>query len=357
MSSSNAVTDLPAGFSMRIASAGWIESARFDFFLLIFAPLVTLPVMAGLYFGVPVLALGGGIALAIAHYASTFTFYFWDDNRAYYRARWLAFFAGPVVIALALVLLLGFGVPLIIPCIVFFWNTWHVARQNCGILSIYRSRSGTSDPTQKLAANHAIIAVSTFLAVWNIDTHPDLAALFGLVSNDLGRFVKIAAGITAVVFVAQLGVALLRRQSSIGLAEGLFLAASLGFFYPYLFIRNSEAATFAMLLPHYVQYMALVWLLHRRKFGGSTYGAPMALLRVSSNLYLLMPLLFAFGFGFYLLREFSIDQGYGGWFAGIYLLIALEHFYLDGLIWSFRRPHVRRTILPFLVRGPAPGPS
>jgi hypothetical protein len=37
------------------------------------------------------------------------------------------------------------------------------------------------------------------------------------------------------------------------------------------------------------------------------------------------------------------------WFESFYLLVAFLHYYLDGLIWSFRRPHVRQTILPFLL--------
>jgi len=124
------------------------------------------------------------------------------------------------------------------------------------------------------------------------------------------------------------------------------------FFYPYLFLHNSELATVAMLLPHYVQYIAIVWLLHRRKFDCAAEGAPLALRRLSSNLWLLIPALFVIGFSFYLLRDVSVSQGYGSMFAALYLLVALEHFYLDGLIWSFRRPHVRQTILPFLLRRP-----
>ena len=38
--------------------------------------------------------------------------------------------------------------------------------------------------------------------------------------------------------------------------------------------------------------------------------------------------------------------------GAVYVLIAFEHYYLDGLIWSFRRPHVRETMLPFLLRRP-----
>jgi hypothetical protein len=353
MSSINTTSEDTIGIRARLERGGWIQSAGFDGLLLIFAPLVTLPIMAGIYLRIPALAIGGFLTLAFAHYFSTVVFYFWDENREYYRARWLAFFAGPLFLAAGALAILSLGVPLIIPVIVFFWNTWHVARQNCGILSIYRSRAGVSDQRQKIIANRAIIAVSTFLAVWNIDTHPDVAALFGLVSDGLTRVVKIVAGVAAATFAMQLAFTLLRRREPIGIPEGLFLAASLLFFYPYLFLYNSEIATVAMLLPHYVQYLALVWLLHRRKFGGAIDGAPMVLRQLSSNLWLLIPVLFVIGFSFYLLRDVSIGQGYGSVFAAIYLLVALEHFYLDGLIWSFRRPHVRQTILPFLLRRPS----
>jgi hypothetical protein len=349
MSSINATSSRPIGIRARIERSGWIQSLGFDFFLLIFAPLVALPIMAGIYLRIPILAIGGFLTLAFAHYFSTITFYFWKENREYYRARWLAFFAGPIIILIAITGMLISGVPLIIPFIVFFWNTWHVARQNCGILSIYRSCAGVSDQSQKPVANRAIIAVSTFLAVWNIDTHPEVAAMFGLLSNDLSWFVKVAAGGVAALFSIQLAIALLRREQPIGIPEGLFLTASLSFFYPYLFLRNSETATIAMLVPHYVQYLALVWLLHRRKFGRASDGVPRIIRSVSANIYLLVPMLLVIGFSFYLLRDMSTDLGYGNLFAGLYLLIALQHFYLDGLIWSFRRKHVRETILPFLL--------
>jgi hypothetical protein len=354
MSSINATNYGSIGIRARIERGGWIQSPSFDFFLLIFAPLVTIPIMAGVYLGIPILAVGGFLTLAFAHYFSTVTFFFWKENRDYYRARWLAFFAGPAILAVAILLMLAFGVPLIIPFIVFFWNTWHVARQNCGILAIYRSRAGVSAPRQKVVANHAIIAVSTFLAVWNIDTHPEVSALFGLVSSELPRLIVIAAGIAAAIFTVRLAIALLRREQPIGLPEGLFLMSSLLFFYPYLFLRSSEAATIAMLLPHYVQYLALVWLLHRRKFGSAMDGAPAILRSMSANLYLLIPMLFVIGFSFYLLRGVSDGLGYGNLFIGLYLLIALQHFYLDGLIWSFRRKHVRETILPFLLSRRSP---
>jgi hypothetical protein len=351
MSSINAVDDRPIGIRAHIERAGWIHSPAFDIALLIFVPLLTLPIIAGIYLNLPLLAIGGGLTLAFAHYFSTVSFYFWDDNRDYHRTRWVAFFVGPIILATIYFLLLGFAVPYAIQILLFTWNTFHVARQNCGILSLYRTRAGVADPGQRQrhAANRAIIAASTFLAVWNLETHPQVTGLFAMISPGLNLtgFVKITAGIFAAVFLGQL-----RRNEPLGIPEGLFLGSSLLFFWPYLFIRDSGIATFAMLLPHYVQYMSLVWLLHRRKFGATKEGAPAALLHMSAKLAVLLPVLFGVGFGFHLLREYLDSHGYEWHFESIYLLIALQHFYLDGLIWSFRRPHVRQTILPFLVRRP-----
>jgi hypothetical protein len=355
MSSINEAGVGSIGIRTRIDNMAWIHSPAFDFFLLICAPLVTLPILAGIYFRIPILAIGAAIALAFAHYASTIAFYFWNENKEYYRSRWLAFFGGPILIFVVYCVLLGFNVPFIIQVVIFVWNTWHVSRQNCGILSIYRSRAGVQNQVQKTAANNAILAVSAFLAFWNIDTHVEVMGFFGWFSNDLSWIVKLGLGAAAVFYLGQLGYALLRREETIGLPEGLFLTASLGFFYPYLFIKDSGIATLAMLLPHYVQYLTLVWLLHRRKFGQDAdvnVGVPTVLLNMSRKLIVLVPILAAFGFSIYYFREFVVAAGHEWWFESLYLIVALEHFYLDGLIWSFRRPHVRQTMLPWLLRRP-----
>jgi hypothetical protein len=338
------------GVRNRINSGAWIHSPAFDFFLLICAPLVTIPILAGIYWRIPFLAIGCAFALAFSHYMSTLAFYFWNENKEYYRARWLAFFGGPLILALVYGLLLGFEVPYVVQVVLFGWNTWHVSRQNCGILSIYRSRAGVSNPEQKAAANNAILAVSCFLALWNIETHYEVMGFFGWFSQDLAWIVKAVFGASAAFFVVRLGIALLRRKEPLGLPEGLFLVAGLGFFYPYLYIRDSNIATLAMLLPHYVQYLALVWLLHRRKFGSASGGAPVILRQISSKLVILIPVLCIVGFPIYLIRDLMISVGQEWWFGTIYILIAFEHYYLDGLIWSFRRPHVRQTMLPFLLR-------
>jgi hypothetical protein len=58
--------------------------------------------------------------------------------------------------------------------------------------------------------------------------------------------------------------------------------------------------------------------------------------------------------GFYVL---SHKAGRPLIFETLYLLVALEHFYLDGLIWAFRDPAVRQGFGPYLTGwGATPAP-
>lgn len=338
------------GSGHRWTRAAWIESSAFDVFLLVLTPLTLLPLVIGFnYF--PAVVVKVYFVLALAHYASSFVFYFWDENQAYQRGRWLAFFAGPALIVSAYLLLLSAGFLSVIFVVVVFWNTWHVARQNCGILSLYRSRAQVPDVDrrQKSAADNAIISVSIFLMLWNIDTNDDVVGLFAWVSPHLLVIVKTGVAAAALLFTAKLVVALIGRKAQLGVPEGLFIASSLAFFYPYLFAATSGQATTLMLLPHFVQYMALVWLLHRRKFGRAAAGVPVVVRRMSANIYLLVFVLFAVGAGFYVLNTIAYRVGHKEWANHFVLIIALTHFYIDGLNWSFRRAHVRQTMLPFLL--------
>jgi len=341
----------PVGLGLRdaLSRAGWIQSPAFDFFLLICAPLVTVPIIAGIYLRIPLLAIVAATALAFVHYVSTIAFYFWKENHAYHRSRWIAFYAGPIILAAAYFLVVGFHVPYLVQLLVFFWNTWHVSRQNCGILALYRGRASVADPIQKTTANNAILAVSLFMAVWNIRTHQQLGPLFAMITPNFVLYLKYATGGAAGYFLVRFFIALARRQEPLGIPEGLFLVTSLVFFYPYLLVRDSQYATLIMLLPHYVQYLALVWLLHRRRFAGPSLGTPAPLRALSSRLVVLLPVLAIVGYGWATLQNVSMQFGHTDLFFTFYLLIALEHFYLDGLIWSFRRPHVRQTILPYLL--------
>lgn len=342
------------------AAGGWIESPAFDLTFFTLAPLLALPLVLGALYVHNVFALAGFV-LAFAHYLSSFSFYLWDENRPRHRERWAAFYAGPLLIAATFALLVVYRVPLAIQFVLFFWNAIHVARQSGGILSLYRHRAGVSDPRQKRIANSAILACNLWFCLWNIETHPEVEPVLVAISPRLPQALWLGLGALAALALAR-ALNALRQRAAAGRAAGapelgLFIA-SLALFHPYLWIADSARATFAMLLPHYVQYLALVWLLHRRKFRGSAGSrAQDALRRLSSSNLALVAALAGVGLGFFALKELMARAGQLQVFEAAYLLLAFVHFYVDGLFWAFRDPHVRRSIGPALMQGAAGAPG
>jgi hypothetical protein len=336
------------------SSARWIQSPGYDLAFFILVPILTLPLVLGALHVSNAFALVGFV-LAFAHYLSSFSFYFWDENRARHRERWMAFFGGPVLISLVFCLLVLYRVPLVVQFVLFFWNAVHVARQSCGILSIYRHRAGVSDPAQKAAANAAILATNLWFCVWNIETHAEVQPVLAAVSPHLALVLWLGFGALSVAALLRAAGAFARRARAgrpAGLPEAGIFVASLALFHPYLWIPDSARATFAMLLPHYVQYLALIWLLHRRKFREATGSrAQVCLQRVSAgNLGLAVALACA-GLGFFAAKELLARVGYLALFESAYLLLAFVHFYIDGLFWAFKDPHVRRSLAPYLMQG------
>lgn len=329
----------------------WISSPTFDLFFFILPAIVTVPIVIGAYFSIPLLAMWG-IVLAFPHYFSSLAFYFWDDNREHQRKRWFAFYAGPVLIAAVYLALVAMRVPVIIQCMVFFWSAFHVMRQNCGILSIYRHKTGVSDPRQKSLANAAILSVSSWFALWNVGSNPEVVAFFRMVHPRFQEVLFIGFGVAAALTSVRLFSGLWRRAAAgteMSLPEVLFIGTSLMMFYPYLWIRDSGIAMFVILLPHYVQYLGIVWLLHRRRFTEVEGSAPQrALVRVSRSTPLLVAMLLSVGIAFLVLFYATRNHPFG--YETAYLLIAFEHFYVDTLIWAFKEPHVRKTIGPWLLR-------
>ncbi len=352
MSVSNQVlgVSLPAENSAR---APWIQSALFDNTFFIFAPAVVFPLVLPSLFIAPQFALLFFL-LAFPHYVSTFAFFAWDEYRDRYVARWMAFFGGPLVIVLVYFTLIYFKIPRVIQIVLFVWNTFHVTRQSCGLVSIYRHRSGVFDQKHKTATNFGIMAVCFFMAFWNIETHLEFAPFLKDISVHAIPLTKALLGVAAIAGFGYMSLLLIRRLrvgNGPSTPEILLILGSIAMFHPYLWMKNSAIATVVMLLPHFFQYLAIVWLLHRRKFREASGSAPQRVLqRISTSTPLLLVTLLGVGGTFAAASVLLRRAGAPMLFETFYLLLAFEHFYLDGLIWAFRDPSVRTSIGPWLTR-------
>jgi hypothetical protein len=331
----------------------WIQSAAFDSCCFLLSPLAGLALILGDRW-LPVrestlLILAAFYFIGIPHYLSTLTFYLGDDNLRQYRARPLAFFAGPLLI-LASVTGLWWGLhwhPLI-KAGLYTWNIYHVSRQSAGILNIYRQLNG-GPRTERTLALIAILSSTAAMALWPVHGHPSLVLMLAKVHPlflfALDRLCLSVAVVSCTVLSWQIA----RRATRVSLPEFGFLLTSIGLGVPYLLVDNLMLATLAMLMGHFIQYLALVWLLHRRKYAAAQGSSRQRLLGlISRRPLLLSAFLVVSGALFWLGDRTSASAEAKNLYACLLISANFIHFYLDGLIWAFRRHTVRDSISPYL---------
>jgi hypothetical protein len=261
----------------------------------------------------------------------------------------MAFFVGPPLILAAVTCLWwALHFQALIKAALYTWNIYHVSRQSAGILNIYRQING-GPRSERTLALVAILASTAAMALWPVHGHPALVLLLGKIHPLLLPLIDRLCVAAAAASCIALAWRISRRAIRIRLPELGFLLTSLSLGLPYLWVGDLMLATLAMLMGHFIQYLALVWLLHRRKYGAATGSSRERLLGlISRHPALLGVFLLACG-GVFWIGARTITS-VGGKNAYVCLLISSNfiHFYLDGLIWAFRRPDVRKSLVPYL---------
>jgi len=329
----------------RSTSGGWIASPAFDLIFFILSPLAGLVLLfVSPVEGSNLVTLAAATLIGGPHYLATYSFYFWDDTAAYHRRRWVAYFVVPILIILAVGVIAWFKIPAVIVVVIYFWNAYHVARQSCGIQSIYRHRAGAFDPHFKTVTNAAIISTNLAMAVSHLEWYPILHTFLSKLSPHVPGLLSNGAAFIAVVSLGRLAIAMLRRYHegrAFKVAELAFLATSLLLFHPYLWVHDSNLATLGMLMGHFIQYLGIVWLLNSRKLadGAGSVGQS-AVSRLWRDPWVLAPALVASGALFMVLQVKLMAAT---------IALVLLHFYLDSLFWAFKQPEVRRAMVPYLT--------
>jgi hypothetical protein len=332
---------------------GWISSPRYDLGLLIL-PLLLGTAMCGVAAAAPeyqtALVFGTFFLLGMPHYVSSYAFYLDDANRAYYRTRKAAFYLGPVVVVGLLTASFALRLHDLVAVVVVLWNVYHVARQNHGILSIYRQLGGGNHLRERRAANFALLGLNGGVYALVMHRQPSIARLLGWLPPKVP--LAIAVVILGVGLLA-LGILLGRmaaRPVKPALPEGVFLGASILFFAPFLLVEDPTLAVAAMLSGHYIQYLGLVWLLNRRKYGDlvGSWGQR-SLGWVSQNLYGLASVFLLISGGAALFHWTAVERGAPALSMWAFNAVVLLHFYVDGLCWSLRQPAIRQSTAPFLI--------
>ena len=332
------------------AGRGWIESVPFDLGFFTLSPLAGLAVVLcslGSHAGIYVVLLATYL-VAIPHYVSSFSFYLGDENLAHYRTRRFAFFAGPLVILLSVLGLRLLKYDGIVQSTMYIWNVYHVSLQSAGILSIYR-RLNHGAPSESPFARASILGVNSTMAFWNIHRFAPIYGVLQKVHLPLWTLRSALLGVSIValaLYLKHLGA----RSRRLSTSELPFLLSTFVMFNFFLWVRDLNLATFGMLMGHFVQYLGIVWLLNRRKYGISQ-GSPRQrfLSTLSAHTPVLALSLFVIGAMFFLTQRGTAWLGVPVTYVVLWNGLVLSHFYLDGLIWAFKDPFVRKSVGPYLT--------
>jgi hypothetical protein len=344
--------ELPGRSTVRShAARGWIQSPAYDLALFVLSPVAgTLAVLWALNLpgGAAVIAVVTFL-LAIPHYMSSFSFFLGDENRQYYHRHAALFYGGPLAIAGTVLLLRGSGAHTPVLVTMFVWNIYHVSQQSHGILSIYR-RLNSGPTAERAVARVAILSVNATMAFWHVGRFEPLYRVLAAVHPVLPWALPAITLPVAASALGVLGYRMLQRAQGISLPEGAFLATSLLLFHPYLWVADAGLATMGMLVGHFIQYLAIVWLLNHRKYttaAGST--AQRVLAHMSANPRTVAATVVGIGFAIFLGERATAWLGAPMVYIIAWNALSLIHFYLDGLVWAFRNPFVRNSIGPYLM--------
>jgi len=332
---------------------GWIGSPRYDIGLLIL-PLLAGPALALLALAAPlyprILLAGVFFILGVPHYLSSYAFYFDDANRTYYRTRLVAFYLGPVVVVGLLTLSLYLHFYNLVAAAVDLWNVFHVSRQSHGILSLYRQLGGGDHRIERGPANLALLGLNGGMYAMVMHHQPNIAYFLSFLPVWAAPLLAPAVLGVGLVALGVLLVRMTRRRVAPLLPEWVFLAASVLLFTPYLVAPDLTLAGSAMLAGHYTQYLALVWLMNRRKYPAPA-GSPgqRGLAWISRNLYALLAVLGLLAGAAFVFDRLVLGVGALALHAWAFNVIVLLHFYVDGLCWALRHRPIRDSVAPFLM--------
>lgn len=343
---------IDSGVALSAAHRGWIHSPAFDlaFFILPAGVAFALAAIGREYpFALPALTFAAAYLLGVPHYLASFAFFLGDENRAHARRFWALFYAGPVLICAVVALLYAAKSAWMVHAVLFVWNVYHVATQSSGVLSLYRRLSGGAH-AERIVAHRMILFSNAAMAFWNLEPFAPLNDPLSAAHPALPRLLFCALALAALAFAIAYVRLVRRRGFPLSAAEGCCLATGLALFTPYLWLDDANFATLIMLAGHFVQYLAIVWLLNRRKYAPSDGSrAQRGMARAMRSWPSLAAFVVVSGCAFYLFDRGSQAMNAYVVFMVAFNCLALVHFYIDGLIWAFRNPYIRDTVGPHLT--------
>jgi hypothetical protein len=326
----------------------WLYSPAVDLSVLVLVTLTALvPWTLSAHFGwswLYIVLLAG--VFNGAHQISTWTrVYFRSDERTRRPFHYLlmpALLIGFVIFCHQLDELWG---PIVLRTTLFYWASWHFVSQCWGIMRLYQRKHGMHELPIARLEKALIFLPALFFVIRRLKTGPWM--LFGswIWHPDIPSWLVNAIG-AVTVGLAVLYLLMIARRPVQWVRPLMIASSAFGFFVPYMLMKDGSSAFAGAALWHAIQYIGIVWISNRRHFTGPGVVRKDWMDRTLAWLCQPRRTLFYFasmivpGFCAYVLVKVIIPIAHLSaenavsivWSGG-----TLAHYYLDGVIWKFKR--------------------
>jgi len=324
----------------------WFRSPSFDFLLILGVPFLTWPIVyaANGEWGADLMRQLI-LLTATGHYFATFVRAYGDHELfARFRVRLVA---APVVLLATCVGLnvAGFGPQIMV--MVTAWAFWHWLAQAFGFARIYDIKVGSFAPLTALLDKALVIA--GFLGTATLTD--GAVATFGKLLLDAGVPLPsaptvaacqsaVAVGVIAVVaaYVVNLGVTIARGRPWSWQKQFMHVTTIGYYWFAFAWLPNVLVAHVLYELFHDIQYFAITWITcqgRTRRAGVASWMKAMfrpTWIAAAGFVTLMVVLGGVDAWGRHSLGE---GVGYDVW-IGLFMTLALLHYYYDGFIWKAR---------------------
>ena len=307
--------------------------------------------------------------LAEAHFGSTWSFYLDAENRAFFRRSPLVFYWVPLAILIASLVLARFLGMATLLLLVAPLSAFHITRQSIGVVGIYRTRADDfSRVGRRLEEVSIYCGTVCFMGLAFARSLAERFAGSSFLEGTSGRIIHSMVGplgwlaYAAAVIGAVCAVAAIVRQALLYVDRGqpISLVRWIVFFYsvflfaPYVVCARFDDAVAMGVGMHYLQYLGLVWMINRNKYGGASTDASWTgeLLRATGSSWQARVLVLGgYGLLMLVLRQGGLDLSRaetGSWLYVFPVALNTIHFHVDRYLWRFSDPYIRTAVLPYL---------
>tara|TARA_B100000212_G_C27339455_1_gene518458 strand:- start:349 stop:1332 length:984 start_codon:yes stop_codon:yes gene_type:complete len=272
---------------------------------------------------------------AETHFASTWLFFFDKDNWYWIKKNFYNVVFLPLYVVFFIFLIWIFN-PSIILIFHYLASGWHVTKQSTGVLKVYGVFSKFYQYTVYFIsflclaiglANPGIITTNLNL------TQTNLILLFSFLIYSLIIYLSWNKTLPKVFL------------------ELMPFSTGMIIYIPILFFKDLATATVIGVGMHWLQYLAIMWSSYFRKYQIFKKRKLSDFLNQGFSLRLMFIFIYAFAmtsFAFIGMPKSIEGNTQYSFFYLIPLVFQLYHFYIDGFIWKFSDPHIRKNILPFI---------